>query len=444
MFSFLKQSFVALLLRIFGVALSLVIFAILAKTLNIHDVGVFSLVASAALVGRYLGPLGLDQIALRTIPQYCEEDKLPEAMALQKLLIIYAAIASTIIASGFAAISFAVWDGPHFLPIIITTVLIYVSSTVSGICAGILRGHGRIFSAFFPDSVLSFLVTALLMALSLLWGALTTEFALYFLTAGTICAAGLQLLSVFKLSPPSARRSPLREVAKQSVSIRKAGHYWLVMAGNFLQVRSSLYVAFLVGSSAASALMDTAMKFALVPTLATWAVGSVCAPRLVSLRTKGDLQGIRNILFVGAWISFIPSLLFLFLFILSGKFVIETFLSPNYVSAYVATILFVLATCLNSFLSLASTYLMYADEEVTVLKFTLVGLFCTVFFGYILGASSLGVTGVAIAVLISGVCRDGGLAIILYRKTGLLPGLSASSAASAWRTLKQNLRKERF
>lgn len=442
MFSFLRQSFVALSLRIFGVALNLLIFAILAKKLSIDDVGIYSLVASAALIGRYLGPFGLDQIALRSIPQYCEENKLPEAFALQELLLIYAAIVSAVVALGFVIFSFLFLGGSiHFTAITLSTALIYIFSTASGICAGILRGHGRVFGAFFPDSVLSFLVTALLMALCILLGGLTTELALYCLVAGTICAGGVQLFSVWKLQSP-IDHSTYRAAAKQAASIKKAAHYWLVMAGNFLQVRSSLYVAFLVGSTAASALMDTAMKFALVPTLTTWAVGSVCAPRLVSMRTKGDLQGIRTILFVGAWVSFIPSFLFLVVFIFLGEFFIEKFLSPTFVSAYVATIFFILSTCLNSFLSLASTYLMYADDEVSVLKFTLAGLFCTVFFGYILGATSLGVTGVAIAVLLSGLCRDGGLAIVLYRKTGVVPGMSASGAASAWRIFKTYFKRD--
>lgn len=443
MLSFLKQSFLALFLRVFGVALSLVIFAILAKNLTIHDVGLYSLISSAALIGRYLGPLGLDQIALRTLPQYCEEEKFPEALALQKQLFVYAIIASIMIVAGFSLTSFIfIGDDASFLPMTMSTVVVYFSSTISGVCAAILRGHGRVFSAFFPDSVLSFLVTAFLMALCLSWGTLTTDLALSFLAAGTICAGIYQSVSVWRLSS-SPCTTPDREVVKQSVNLQKAAHYWLVMAGNFLQVRSSLYVAFLVGSAAASALMDTAMKFALVPTLATWAVGSVCAPRLVKLRTKGDLQGIRNILFVGAWVSFIPSFLFLITFVFSGRFVIETFLSPSYVSAYFATILFILSTCLNSFLSLASTYLMYADEEVAVLKFTLAGLFCTVFFGYLLGMTSLGVTGVAIAVLISGICRDGGLAIVLYRKSGLIPGVSMTSARSIWQTLKNTKKRKR-
>lgn len=443
MFSFLKQSFVALTLRISGVALNLLIFAVLAKTLSIHEVGIYSLIASIALIGRYLGPFGLDQIALRSIPQYREENKLAEANALQKVLLTYAAIASSVVASIFLILAIIFFrDDVLLVPIALSTVLIYCFSVVSGVCAGILRGHGRVFSAFFPDSVLSFFVTALLTAMSTLLGTLTIALALYFAAAGAICAGLLQLFSVWRTSSSIVGPADFALV-RQSASLKKAAHFWLVMAGNFLQVRSSLYIAFLIGSATASALMDTAMKFALVPTLTTWAVGSVCAPRLVSMRSRGDLQGIRNILFAGAWISFVPSLLFLVAFVFWGELVIEKFLSVDYVSAYLATILFILSTCINSFLSLASTYLMYADDEISVLKFTLAGLFCTVFVGYLLGETSLGVTGVAIAVLLSGLCRDGGLAFVLYRKTGLIPGVSASVVASAWSNRINYFRKGR-
>ncbi|MBP1860672.1 lipopolysaccharide biosynthesis protein [Rhizobium herbae] len=412
----LTNSIYALTMRVLGLIINILTFALLANQLPIDAVGLYSLIASIALAARYLGPLGLDQLTIKSVRELVGSDDNIFVSAFHRKSVSVIIVSTFIYSVFFFLISYSLDFLNYDISTLTSMNLIIISSVFSGYFSGVFRAHDHFFLSFFPDNFFSYLLTAIFCVIFLQVGKLNTDNAIIALAIGTSGAALLHIAAFIYLIPiwGPKYKTPIR--FKELLTL------WMVLAANFLQSRSSVFLAAAIGSLTTTALMDTAMKFALVPTLATWAIGAVFGPKLVSLNAANNKPGAQELIVVASWIAFLPALAFLLCFIFVGQFIIANLLSSNYLGAYPATILCLIATAVNSSCSITSTYLYYCGKQIVVLKYTAISFVSFCITGYFLG-TSFGSIGISIGFLISTIIRDFGLMYFLLKSERIHSGI---------------------
>lgn len=433
--AFLKDSVIVLFLRIAGILVNLAIFVAVANKLSINDVGAFSLISTVAIIARYLGPLGFDQLAIKVIPRYILDNDNTSIQNLHVSSLLFIILSSVIISSLSVflysyTIQQSFHSGVYFIFIGIVT-----SCSISGLCAGILRGHGRVFSAFLPDSFLSYLITAISCAYLAYRDELTLESSLVSAALGYTCAAFLQLASLttmsFKLPFPREYRAPVRD----------AFSMWTVQAANLLQSRSAVYLAYVLGTATTAALMDTAARVALLPTLVTWAIGSIAAPQLVKYAAQNRHDEVQKLVLVSSWASFIPSFLTLVVYLAFGRLALSTFFPQEYLLSYWPTLICLAAMTVNASTSICSTYLIYSGKQAVVLAFTVLSA-ATLFISSLFISMYDVLIAISLSTLLSVTIRDFGIMLYLAKSEKIYSGIWDPRGISLLATLLKERKQQ--
>ena len=172
-------------------------------------------------------------------------------------------------------------------------------------------------------------------------------------------------------------------------------------------VRSPVFLASALVGTTGAAIVDTAMRFAFLPSVPTWAVGMVVSPLLAdAARTKsGDLQGL---FFLACALSSAPAIVFLCLFVLAGPSLLTMMFGVSYVSAYHPVILLTVAATVNAMAGLSANLYWMTGYERLGLKYNIAGAVTLIGSAVMLGHLS-GVVGICLSVAFAAGIRDYGM-----------------------------------
>lgn len=418
----LYQASQALLIRVAGTLALALNLMVVTRNLNVFEVGQFALFSSLIFLGRYLGPLGNEQLTLRTIT--AKTDILPqqaqqiERAAVRRTLII---ILSTLPFFAFAFPFFLNTNREEWLYISFMSFLLFGSSTMSGILFGILRSRNLLASSLIGDGLISPVFSLLMLILGGSFGFLTVEYSIASVTVGSFIGFIWQLAILLR----AWGRGFVGKADPGAIPFPAALSLWLTQLLNFAQSRFPLYIAAIVLELPSVALIEISSKIVLVPSLATWALGVVIAPKLAS-SSENIKQAARYVLYSMIF-GFIISSGILFVFAIFGEKALEILFGIPYSAAYWPTLIMLMSSIINGSLGVYATYLIMTNKESVVSRYNFYGLLSGVLISIVCVKLGLGPVGVACGYFTAVATRELNVLIYLWRQQVLIPEMLRTS-----------------
>ena len=413
-FSDSQASIIVLFFRVAGVVGQAATIILLANHLDLADMGIFSAVYVFWGLVRMLGPLGLDQLALREVAHARANNRQGSARAVYEhtcRLVTGAGI-------GIAVITFAIlislraWSS-HALSLLDATL---IASAVPPFClmgiqAAALRGYGRNITSQATESFGFQLLLVLCLLAQLSVAKLTITSALFW---STVCV-WLTMVVYFGI----LRRCVAGDLEALTADVKrriwKEGlEFWQALLLIGLSARAPTYISLLLLGPAQTAIMEIAIRFGTLPTIFTTAVTSTFTPTLAQLYAQNARKSLSKNLAVSSWLSFIPSACTLVGTTVLGSWLLEVFFPPAYQQAYIPLIVILLATTVNGAFGMSSLLLLVSGHQLLVRKYSALQLLLVALFGIAFGYQ-FGVVGLACAVLVGFVAFDVGLALQIKR-----------------------------
>jgi O-antigen/teichoic acid export membrane protein len=408
-----------------------------ANGLTPEEFGAFSAVYVFWGLVRMLGPLGLDQIAMREMAAARATGAAERAAAIGRLTAKRTLQAGLGIAVATAA---GLWllraIGRTVAPELVFLVAAGVPAfSYTAIVAAQLRAFDRAVLAQVFDSVVLPLLSAAAVLALLLSGKLDLIWAV------AVCGASAWVVAASFWASRPTRRSGANAEAFPGTSIetrslwRDAVQVWQALLVTALSVRAPTYVGLMVLGLANTAILEIAIRFGTLPTVFTSGVNATLAPAVAFRHARRGRKGVSTLASVGAWASFLPALAVLLLMAVAGRQFLAWFFPPAYGAAFYPLLLVCAATTVNAAFSPASSVMLMTGGQRVVRLFSIVQLVVVCVLSASLGYR-FGIEGVCWAILIGTVVRDGGLAWHLKAKQGAVSYPSVARARAMWRATK--------
>ncbi|WP_425063406.1 lipopolysaccharide biosynthesis protein [Pyruvatibacter mobilis] len=394
------------LIRVLGIGIQAPVVIWLARTLPIVEMGVFSVAYAYLGLVRYLGPLGLDQIALRRIAQDLPQGgaPIPDSVHRVSMHTLVFVTGLNVVVALLAFGILALW-APEGLTAVdhLSVSLAMPAFALIGLLAGQTRGLGYNLLAQVPDAIGIHLVfAALLAAFALTSGVGLTTVLLCLCAAAWIVLLFQALLRVrigFRLFAFPDLYA-LTGLVREGITVFQAALF------TGLSERAPIFVTSAVLGPAATALMEIAIRFGNVATIITGSVAATLSPRFARHAHEGNQQALLQTLLLGAVMATVPALGYFCVLALGASLAIELLLPEAYADAYVPMLWIAGATVINAAFGIANNVLIMAGDGAKVMYFSL-GRLLVVAGGGILMAQAFGVIGVCAAIILGTIVRDG-------------------------------------
>jgi len=408
-------------LRVINLPLQFLLFTLAARLHPLAVIGVFAVFFAAWSLSRQLGPCGLDHAANRFIPAFIADGRAGAATRFEWLARAWVA-AVTVAAAGAVVLLVLLARRLELLAIEPSALMVGAAAApgyaLVSLFAAQLRARGRPRAAQVPDA----LVLPVTAALALLgWHVLAGSSLLGLLASHAIAVWLTVLLYLLLAGRPGRaagerlRPDDVRAIRRMAMTVTAAG------AANALAMQLPVLLISAILGAAATGLYEGARRFAQLGTLATWAASAAVAPMLADAHARAQHARLQLLLAASSWAAFLPALAILLLLLVAGPQLLSLF-GPGYVAAYPVMLLLATFTAVNASGGLSSTVLNMTGHADAVLRFSLLQLVCIAVAVPML-ARLWGLEGAALAVLLSGVLRDGGLCLLLPRRLDLVPGV---------------------
>jgi O-antigen/teichoic acid export membrane protein len=398
--------------RIVGAGLQAVLVTLIANGLSPADFGLFSAVYVFWGLVRMLGPLGLDQVAMREIASARARGEGDRAAAIARLTIKRTVQVSIAVA---AITLVALWAGmAQGRP----ALLLLVPAAVPAFSyIAIMSAHLRAEEKAPLSQTLESVVLPLGSAAAVLALLVTGELNLW--RALAACGAAAWLVAFwYWLCRPTLPRGlgDLPDAAVETRSLwRDAAQIWQALLVTGLSVRAPTYIGLIVLGLANAAVLEIAIRFGTLPTLFTSGVNATLAPAIAARHARRREKGLSTIASLAGWGAMLPSLMVLMVMAVAGREFLAWFFPAPYQAAFYPLLLVCAATAVNAALSPASSILLMTGGQRTVRLFSLVQLGVVCALSVVLG-HVFGIEGVCWAILAGTLVRDGGLAYRLKRQ----------------------------
>lgn len=422
--NFIKDSFVVLIVRIFGLLFQIAMFTLIARTHSLYEVGVYAFVNTVWAIARTLGPLGYDQAAMRFIPEYISQNN-------QNLIRCFIRHANQRIGSIVLLLSLLIasisliaclYDKNYITNCISALILAFglPAYAAIGFDVCLLRGFGDVVKAQIPESVFLPIFIGLGIGSTIFAQSVSiySTLIIHVFSAWSIVAI-YRIVQRFRLLEfSSANRSQADFVTVDimaSSSFR--GMIATALAGRLPVILLPLFVgSYFVG------LFEGALRLGILGTIPVWAIGVVASPVIARAYFESDFKTIDNLYTAAGILQTLPSILILIVIAFFGDFILGSLFGEDYISMHMVTTIIALSTAINAAGSAASSYLLMTGGERLVQQYSIASLF-VVLIGVPTGAYVAGLEGVAWALVLKSFVRDIGLTIIVAKNKNLSPGL---------------------
>lgn len=398
----MRSSLLVLGARVLGVALQAAILVLLARALPLADMGVVSFVLAGMALMRALGPLGLDQAVLRRMAAAhgAGDDGAVRALSGRSIVLV-AAISGALAVSGGVGLSVA---RVGLAPVEIAAIALAMPAyALAGLLVAQVRALGYNLAAQLPESL------GLQLAIGAgLWVAmgegLDRADVLVVIAAAALLVTIVYALLVLRLVPRGdTATARLEGLFGEAFSILQA------LAVTALSVRLPVLLAPLFLGFEGAAIVDIAMRFGTLASLATSSVAATLSPSLSQAAARSDWADVRRQVRHGGVLAGGAAALFLVAILLLAPVLVGRVLPADYAAALVPMALFAVASLLNAAFGLASTAYLMAQRAALVRTYTIMGVLLFLVIA-LLSVSSWGAAGMGAAGIAQALVRDGALA----------------------------------
>jgi O-antigen/teichoic acid export membrane protein len=401
-----------------GVAFQAFTFAYLANRLPMSDMGILSSIYAFWTLVRMLGPFGLDQIATRDIAAAHARNDPLYANALSNFTSSLVTKISFLASAATAGVLFALHAlrGYQVSPVSIIAVSWGVPAyAFMGLLSGQLCGFKRYVASQLIDSVgLQIGSATLLVLMDFFWrldleSALVAQAFTGWLVA--IAYAWARMQGGFDFSA--------RLLAKQRRDVwGHAFQIWqtlLVVGSSF---RLPTYISLFILGPAATAVLETAIRFGTLPTIFTTSVQNTFSPHLSGSYAQADTEQLQELFTIASWLAFIPSISFVIAFALVGRWIVAALFPPEYAIVWIPLLLLAIGTTVNAGVGLSSAVFLMTGRTTIVRRYAIFQIVTCGVLGCLL-AKAFGLLGISAAALVGIIIRDVGLARLLSSELGV-------------------------
>lgn len=400
-----------LTVRISGALLQLVSFVCLARLYPVAVVGSYAAVYGAWAFARNVGPLGLDQAALRHSGGLLSSEATDDLRALEawSFRMVVSVSLLCVLGSGAAlALPRSLLAGSSATAIMLGVAVAGLYA-MHGLKAGQLRGRGRGVAAQLPESVglPVFNITCIVGA-----SLLGARSLLPLMLASLIAASTTLVWYEFLLPSELFRHRPRPALKRRYASMARA-----VLSGQVavaLAVRSPITLVLLLAGPEAAARFESAQRGQTVGSMTLTAMAVSVSPAFAQLYDRGDFRRLRRLWWMSACAAATaPAALFLVTVFFGDELL--SLLGERYRAGAPLLICLVAASTLNALFGLASNLYMMTDRERELRIFSWAQLAVTLSVG-VAGGLRFGAIGVAAGVLVATLCKDGLLSLLTERR----------------------------
>jgi O-antigen/teichoic acid export membrane protein len=408
-----RESYLTVVINGTGALATALSLAYLANHLTLHDVGLYSAVYVFWGIVRLLGPLGLDQLALRETAAAGGggRDSLVSAfllfaMARVTLSSVPVAIVTALVLTALNLTEFYVFS-PAQIAVAAGSVPVFACL---GVLAGQLRGLGRNIAVQSLEALgLSVLPVALLVLLGRL-ESLTLLSALCAQAFGAVFVLVAYL--ALRLSCGLDFRAQLPDPARRVLK-REGLEIWHSLLVTVASLRAPTYISLLLLGPPATAILEIASRFGSLPTLFTSSVQTTFSAVFSVRHAEGDEDGLDAAVTAGSLLALAPAVVTLVGLGIAGPWLLERFFPPVYGEAHLAMLLICAAATVNAGCGLASVASVMTGRQRLVRRQSSLQLAWILTAGPVM-ALAFEVDGLAACLLIGACLRDIPLTFALY------------------------------
>jgi O-antigen/teichoic acid export membrane protein len=393
------------------------VFALAARRLDMADVGIYAVVNAIWTLARQLGPLGFDQLALRVVPAYLVAEREDLALATDRFARRVVLLAT--LALALPTTVGLLWFGAGFIQDATTIVLLCAGlpvHAVIGLLAGQIRARQRLAASLIPEAAIvqpGLLVAALVMW----WG---NWFSLAMLLTSQVALACLSAGVYYRLCHGATVEPAILSADDKRWQVRTAGEIFASLLAGGLRERVPTLAAAAIFGPAAAAVVEVAVRVALIPVQITWAVSITVVQAMSHAVAQGDRAQLERLITLASRLAFMPAAVFLAVIAVVGQPAIAMIFGRGFQEAYWPAVLLCAAVAFNARYTPASQLFLLSGGQRTVLAFTLAAL-ATVLAGiFVSGILATGaatqVICVTAAMLVGAIVRDGGLRLLQGRR----------------------------
>lgn len=392
-------------LRCLGVLFQAGIVVFLTRNIPIEDMGIYAMVYALLSIVRFLGAFGTDQVALRRIAMEKESSLTPYAQQICDATLLISIVTGLLSTIGIGGYFFAIKTEIFNTYEIISICLSVQAFALIGILSAQIRGVGHNLAAQIPEAVVHHVVYACLLVMLKIFGIVDRMTVLM-----CLCLASWSVIFLyFRIrTKVGVGRLQIPGWALTCQVIKEGFTIFQAMAFTTLSGRLPIFLATgLIGPSAA-AIIEISYRFGYIPSIITNSVGVTFSPQLAKISKQPDRAGLMKVLAAGSMLATIPAFLWLLLLVFGGRFLIGVLLPPAYADVYIPMMVVIVSANLNAAFTLASRWLLMSGAQAIVRRFSLLQLI-VVFLGGVVLTKLFGVVGLAWALVVATLARDGGM-----------------------------------
>jgi O-antigen/teichoic acid export membrane protein len=353
-----------LILKIINVALNFIISVFLARTLAPEGYGVYAFILSVITLLAIPVQMGLPTLLIREVSRY-EHDRqwglLKGILIRANQMVIVLAILIGFLAVGFGLILISEQSIMKIETWVWALLLIPIIA-LSYLREAALQGLKHVVLGQIPEKIISpaTYTVSLLICFYLLDG-LTPPIAmsLYFLASGIAFMVGAIILyrklPKEVLSSPPEFNMPLWGKSLIPLSILSGVHV--------INSQVDIFLLGVIATEKDVGLYRVAFSGAALVIFFLSITNSVLAPHIVRLHKSGDISKLKNIVELGAKVSFYTALPVVMVFFLYGRDILHLVYGVDYINAYIPLVILSLGQLINAYYSTTSLLLTMTGYE---------------------------------------------------------------------------------
>ncbi len=365
-------------MRVGGIALQLLWFVILVRLLPLEAVGVYSVINSAWILNRALGPIGYEMAFLREGGAQVAQHNYGHAKSYLEYGVKQSLLINTLLYIAVAVGIFIWQDSIRFISL--TTLYI----ALIGSYAYLLFGFYSAAMLTLEKQISAHALESLLLPFSVLASALVMSFFEYLtidslIIAQTIIALIIAIIYFIltRRNYGKHRESLTRE--QQQNYKQLARRLFGTIAFNNLNIRFPVILSpFLIGV-AGTALLEAAIRFASLLGVIQWCASFVIAPKLSKVDRNLEAETLQKLLVIGCWLVFIPSFILFLTLAFGGEILLNFIVGDVYVGAYIPMVILSLGYLINSSSGPTTHFYMLLGHEKTTLRISVLETVVTLF-----------------------------------------------------------------
>lgn len=422
-------SIFALLVYIGGAGLTSLAQLLIARLVGTTSYGIYAYTMAWTTVLGYLSTLGFNVSLLRFVPAYSAVGR----MDLARGVIIFALWRSLIVASvaGLVGALLVLIFSHHVDRELETSLLLGMAGvpliTAYAIGATLVRAFGGVISALLPERIVRDGLLLTLVGLAALAGSWTLDASLVMMAAVTSSAvtAGLAFSTAIRLCPPTLRRQPASYAARQWWA---AAPPIMLLAGLDVFIsRTGVMLLGWTGDVRNAGIFAIGLNVAMLVGLSRIAISTMFSPTAADLHARSDLDGLRH-LFSRASVLCFASAIGLAVPLLVIVEPLLQFFGDDFVAAAPITRILILGYVFASLMGPQQNLLTMTGHEWAAATTMIAGALTNILGGAI-GVVLYGPIGAALGITLALVVWHSAMALYIYRRLNILPGLVFAALA---------------